>query len=593
MSNVVDILVRSKDATGPGFSSADSRASRLGHTLSRVGKIAALGVGAGAVIASKALFDMGQKAGDLNETISKTNQIFGNKNGNMLVRWAQDTDKQLGMSKQTALDAAATFGIYGKAAGKTGGDLRAFSQINTALAADLASFHNSSPEEAIEALGSAFRGEAEPMRKFGVMLDDASMRQEALRMGLVKTTTEALTPQQKVLAAQALIMKQTTDAQGDFARTSGGLANQQRILKAQVENVQVSIGQKLLPVMLKAATFTNTAVIPALGRFGDFMSTRVVPVVQRLGDVVRSVFGGLSGDVEGPLRDVQSIVASTVSIITSLWDRFGGTITAYTRAAFRNLQTIIGGALDVIAGVFKVVASVLKGDWSGAWDGIKQIARGGLQLVTGIIRQGLNLIKTIFKLAWQAVTGIAGAAWDGIKALAARGAVALVEQVRSIPGRLRGMVGSWGSAGKALIGAFVDGLKNAGGVISGIAGNVWSVLKGLLNAAIDRLNAALEFTIDPPGPGQVHVNPTNIPHLARGGIRSGLAMVGERGRELVRLPSGSSVIPNGQTERMLAGGGRGDDRPLVVQLVVAGRVLEQVLIEHVRATGRPLQVRTL
>ena len=41
--------------------------------------------------------------------------------------------------------------------------------------ADLASFHNTSPEEAIEAIGSAFRGEAEPMRKYGVLLDDASL----------------------------------------------------------------------------------------------------------------------------------------------------------------------------------------------------------------------------------------------------------------------------------------------------------------------------------------------------------------------------------------------------------------------------------
>ena len=74
------------------------------------------------------------------------------------------------------------------------------------------------------------RGEAEPLRQYGVLLDDASLRQAALELGIISTTKNALTPQQKVLAAQALIYQQTGTAQGDFARTSDGLANKTRIL---------------------------------------------------------------------------------------------------------------------------------------------------------------------------------------------------------------------------------------------------------------------------------------------------------------------------------------------------------------------------
>jgi methyl-accepting chemotaxis protein len=44
---------------------------------------------------------------------------------------------------------------------------------------------------------------------------------------------------------------------------------------------------------------------------------------------------------------------------------------------------------------------------------------------------------------------------------------------------------------------------------------------------------------------------------AGGGPRSGLVMVGEQGRELVRVPTGSTVLPHGQTESMMAGGGGG------------------------------------
>jgi hypothetical protein len=89
------------------------------------------------------------------------------------------------------------------------------------------------------------------MRQFGVLLDDATMREEALRMGMIKNTKEALTPQQKVLAAQSLIWNQTSDAQGDFARTSDSVANQQKTMAAQIDNARIAIGDGLQPAMAK------------------------------------------------------------------------------------------------------------------------------------------------------------------------------------------------------------------------------------------------------------------------------------------------------------------------------------------------------
>jgi hypothetical protein len=76
-------------------------------------------------------------------------------------------------------------------------------------------------------------------------------------MGLIETTKGALTPQQKVLAANALIFKQTADAQGDFARTSEGVANQQRILEATFKDLQTEVGQKLLPTFNSALKSLN------------------------------------------------------------------------------------------------------------------------------------------------------------------------------------------------------------------------------------------------------------------------------------------------------------------------------------------------
>jgi hypothetical protein len=84
---------------------------------------------------------------------------------------------------------------------------------------------------------------------------------------LISTTKNALTPQQKVLAAQKVIYEQTSAAQGDFARTSDGLANQTKILTAELENTKLIIGEALLPLVLELATAFSTQVVPLIKQF--------------------------------------------------------------------------------------------------------------------------------------------------------------------------------------------------------------------------------------------------------------------------------------------------------------------------------------
>ncbi len=189
-------------------------------------------------------------AADLGETLSKVGVIFGSS-ADELEAWADTAAERLGQSKQQALDAASTFAVFGKSAGLSGDDLSGFSIGLTELAADLSSFNNTSPEEAINAIGAALRGETEPIRAYGVMLDDASLRQEAFKMGIISSTKEALTPQNKVLAAQALIYKQTGIQQGDMGRTIDSLSNKQKVLSAQFANFQTLLGQKLAPTYEK------------------------------------------------------------------------------------------------------------------------------------------------------------------------------------------------------------------------------------------------------------------------------------------------------------------------------------------------------
>jgi hypothetical protein len=310
----------------------------FGNKVTKFGKIAgaaflAASAAAGA-FAVKIGIDAVKAASDLSETVSKVGVLFGDT-AKDIEKFADGAASSLGQTKQEALDAAATFATFGKAAGLSGEDLSKFSVDFVGLASDLASFNNTSPEQAINAIGSALRGEAEPLRAYGVLLNDASLRQAALELGIVSTTKNALTPQQKVLAAQALIYEQTGTAQGDFARTSDGLANKTRILTAQFENAKAEIGEKLLPIILDLVTIVQEKVIPNLGKFaelfkpitdaivrnketfqdfGKFLVDYVVPVlVVTLGGALK-VVGKIAGGIIDIIGDVIKGITNAVQV---------------------------------------------------------------------------------------------------------------------------------------------------------------------------------------------------------------------------------------------------------------------------------------
>jgi hypothetical protein len=231
------------------FKALETRAQKFQFIMAKATSPAGLTVMAGAAVAAgKVIFDLANEAAALGETQNKVDTIFA-ESARQFDDWSESAAKAFGQSKKDALDGVATFGIFGKAAGLTSDDLVAFSTTLTELASDLASFNNTSVDDALTALGSGLRGEAEPLRRFGVLLDDATLRQAALRKGLIDTTSQALTPQQKVLAAYDEILKQTNVQQGDFARTSESLANQQRILKAETQNLRTELGQKFIPIV--------------------------------------------------------------------------------------------------------------------------------------------------------------------------------------------------------------------------------------------------------------------------------------------------------------------------------------------------------
>jgi hypothetical protein len=342
---------------------ANSDVETSSNKLANFGKVAAAAFAAAAVAAGtfavKVGIDAVKAASDLSETVSKVGVLFGDT-AKKIEKFAEGAATSLGQTKQQALDAAATFATFGKAAGLTGDALANFSTDFVTLASDLASFNNTSPEQAINAIGSALRGEAEPLRAYGVLLDDASLRQKALELGIVSTTKNALTPQQKVLAAQKLIFEQTGAAQGDFARTSDGLANKTRILTASLENAKATIGQALLPIVLQLATFISKNVLPIVERFSASFNDPTSGLNQsmlQVSDTLKKIFIPIWNGLVSAFNSVRGAVKDNLSGFKQL----GGYISEYLAPV---IGTVLGGAFNIVgkiaSGVITVVGGVVK-----------------------------------------------------------------------------------------------------------------------------------------------------------------------------------------------------------------------------------------
>ena len=420
----LEILAETKNFVA-GMNAGEKKTKTFGDKLAEFGKKAGLALAAATAavgaFAIKIAVDGVKAASDLSESVSKVGVLFGDS-ASKIEAFAESAAVSLGQTKQQALDAASTFAIFGSSAGLAGDDLVKFSTDFTTLASDLASFNNTSPEDAIQAIGAALRGETEPLRRYGVLLDDASLRQAALSLGIIRTTKEALTPQQKVLAAQELIYQQTSAAQGDFQRTSDGLANSQRILNAQLANIRTEIGTALLPIVLKLT---------------QIFSNNVLPVIQSVADAFSSRAGGLG---EGLFEFVNGVKLFLLPIID-------GAINA-----FNDIKGAIRENIDEFQSFFNVVKSLapIIGTTIGA----------ALNVVGDIAAVVINVISNVLGV----ISGIVNKAIDAINYI--------IRAVNKIPGVSIPEVGGFGSNGGGTAGATGTGFSQLSGLGQGVAGAV-------------------------------------------------------------------------------------------------------------------------
>jgi hypothetical protein len=330
-----------------GLRKASRSISKFGKKMERVGRtmstsltlpIAAAGIGAV------------KMASDFEESLNKTRVAFG-KSSVFVEQFAQTTLKSFGIAEGSALEMSSLFGDMATSMGLTQREASQMAMSLTGLAGDLASFKNIGVEQAQTALAGIFTGETESLKKMGLLITESTLKQYGFNKSMSQT--------EKIAIRYKAILDQTTNAQGDYARTSGGMANTSRTLQESIKELSVEFGQVLMPIALKIVNFLQKLVNGFRGLDGETKKTILgvtlfVGAIGPLLIIVGKLTQGLLALVSPmtALALVFAAVATGIAYLTENWNAFitsilktGPTLTKLVSFLLKGMTNIAPGLL--------------------------------------------------------------------------------------------------------------------------------------------------------------------------------------------------------------------------------------------------------
>lgn len=548
-----------------------------------------------------------EAADALESSQDKVEAIFGDSAG-AINAWSSNASSKLDLSKQSADDAATTFGTLFKSMGITGTTAAGMSENLVNVTANVAKFNNADPASVQTAVTSALKGRSAAIKQYGVDLSASTLAAEAQSHGLVTLqvnqaavakaqdtynlavqsqnkvdadanstaadkkaaldnvsaaqtalanamagTAPALTDQQKGEAAYYAILDQTKNQQGAVAASSDTLASRKKQLGAEVTDLQAKFGQQLIPVLTKLAGFMLNNVVPALTATGNWIQKNkawLEPLVVVLGGAVLAY----------------KLVSTTMDAAAAVQKFFLGTTAEATVAT--EGQTAATAELDAamdanpIGLIIAALAALVIGlgyayTHSATFRDI--IADVGNAL-DDVWKNVLSPVVDFFINHWQLALEIAGGPlvllvthFRDVEG-AAQDVYGLIS---GLPGKIGNLAGAFLGAGASLMQGIFDGLRQglnaAGGFASDIAQDVWNGIADFIN----------EFLIDPIkyfsfgislGPYHHDFQPfggiPEVPQLAAGATvnpKSGGTLV-----NLAEAGSAETVVDTGLINRELA-----------------------------------------
>jgi hypothetical protein len=280
-----------------------SAAGGLGSTLGKVGAtLAGFGIASKAVKFTSESID---SARDLERNMYSLNTVFDG--------FAPTMEKftkgayEIGLSQKDAAKASVFLGSVLKQSGFSMADTTKETQKLVTLGVDLAATYGYDVQEALLGMTALFRGEYDPIEKFGVAMKQSEINAELAARKLNHLTGAARRNQEQIIRME-LLYERAADAMGAFTGQSGNLFVEQMKLQAQFENMQASIGTQLLPVMVGL----TEALLPLI----DFMGPKLAEAINQSIPILQ----GFIAEIKN-ISDATTFTGGTIKV---LLDVFGG-----------------------------------------------------------------------------------------------------------------------------------------------------------------------------------------------------------------------------------------------------------------------------
>jgi phage-related protein len=469
-SIVVDILT-DNSGLNRGLNQAQSSVNRFatnaGKALKNVGSKMTTMVTAPIVAGFGGMIKL---ASDYEESINKVGVAFKD-NAKDVQEWAKTSLKSFGIAEGTALDMAALYGDMGTSMGLTTKDASEMAMSLSGLAGDLASFKNIGIDQAMTALNGVFTGESEALKGLGIPMLVEDLEQMAKAQG---KSWKEMSQAEKVALRYQFVLSKTKNAQGDFARTSDGAANQMRIFTEGLKEAGQQLGSIVLPLFTDIITKVNEwldkfkaispetqililkilALVAAIGPFlwivGQILT--MIPIATAVIGGLGTVFGILLGPVGLIVLAIAGFIGAVVYLwktnegfrnaIISAWESIKETaieVWGFIKEELASLIEVVGPAMDrflkFITSIWNTYGNDIVKSVSTMWKSIVTIFKSTITILSGIIKffvalfsgdfeglkkatiQIVNGIST-FVSAWGTVfKGIIKGVWTGIKVI--------------------------------------------------------------------------------------------------------------------------------------------------------------------------------
>ena len=476
------------------------------QAVTTLATVAAAGAAAIGVAGAKAV----SAAADLEQSTGAIEAVF--KGGaDQMKAFADTAASSVGLTKNEYQELGTLLGAQLKNGGTSLDELAGKTNDLIGVAADLSAQFGGSTSDAVAALSSALKGERDPIERYGVSLKQASIDAKAAELGFEKVGGSFDNEAQQA-ATLALIMEQTADAHGAFAREGDTLAHQVQVLKAHFGDFAAKAGTLVLPMVTALAsaaiehlvpaleslsTWAKDVAIPALQDFAARIQATVVPKIKQAAAVFQTE---IRPRLQALIDWLTTTVPPAVSRVVAFFEKSGPAIAAAAGVigtfvagfkTFNQIKTIIGAAKTAWAAlnitmaanpIFLVIAAIaalvaifvalyqnnetFRAAVDAAWAQIKAA-------VSVVVEWFQTNVVPALKAAWEKIQAAWDAVWPQLQAAWASYGQPVVDLIINV---FQGLAANWDTIWQG-ISTVVSGVWQ---VISSVISTVVGVISGII-----------------------------------------------------------------------------------------------------------------